>query len=131
MRWLRAPAIALLGILVVAVAAVALAVALDRLTVDHLVLEAPVAGEAAALSLSASARARPDGRDLGIELDARRIDGHAGGATLRLQAPTGATAIDLAFSYDEPEGGLLARLAALPGLPSVALRLDGAGDLDA
>src|SRR5690606_2670092 len=32
---------------------------------------------------------------------------------------------------DEPQGGLLARMLALPGLPSVALRLEGEGPLSA
>src|SRR5262249_11917213 len=105
-----------------------LAVALDRLAVERLVLAAPLAGEPATLSLSASGRVRPHGRALAAALTARRRDDRAGVLTAHLHAPTLTTGIELAIAYDEPDGGLLARLANLPRLPAVAIHLDGSGD---
>lgn len=98
--------------------------ALGRLSIGE-----SVVGAAAALSADASFDAGAPGDSARFSFDARRLDApgnyRASGAfrpvdkTLRLDALVA-----------EPAGGLVARVAELPGLPPVNVTLDGDGTLD-
>ena len=94
---------------------------------DHLLLAEPVAGAAMELSLGGAASLGAKGAALTLNLK-------------RLDAP-GAIATDVAFDPNgerlrlnvdarEPAGGLVARLANIPGLPPVQISVAGDGPLD-
>ncbi|MGE4173846.1 MAG: hypothetical protein AB7F41_15355, partial [Methylocystis sp.] len=103
-------------------------VRLGEFALGRLSLSAPVVGAAAALSANASFEAGAPGDSARFSFDARRLDApgayKASGAfkpgdkTLRLDA-----------LMSEPAGGLVARVAELPGLPPVNISLDGEGTL--
>ena len=94
---------------------------------DHLILAEPIAGAAMDLALGG-------GADLGANGAALTLN------VKRLDAP-GAIATDVAFDPNgghlrlnvdarEPAGGLVARMAKIPGLPPVEISLAGDGPLD-
>lgn len=104
-------------------------VRLGELALERLSLAEPVLGAAATLSAKGSA-------DLGAAKDGARL----AFAATRLDAPgdfsvaadigPNAEKLRLAVTVKEPEGGLIARLAQIPGLPPVEIALDGDGPLD-
>lgn len=105
-------------------------VVLERLAVERLRLGAPLlGGEGAALGVAGSARLGKGGGNLAAELDARRIDGREGTIRLDLAVLPETGGLDLSLLASEPRGGLVARLAGLPGAPPVEVRLDGDGML--
>jgi translocation and assembly module TamB len=105
-------------------------VVLERLAVDRLHLGAPLlGGEDAALGVTGSARLGSGAGNLAAELEARRIDGREGTVTLDLAVLPETNGLDLSLLASEPQGGLVARLAGLPGAPPVDVRLDGDGTL--
>ncbi|ACA20649.1 protein of unknown function DUF490 [Methylobacterium sp. 4-46] len=99
-------------------------------TLDELGLGAPVLGEAARLAGAGQARLGDPGEGLDLALGIRRLD-RPGTATLRLAYVPEGQRLDVKLAHDEPQGGLVARALALPGLPPVTLDLDGRGPLDA
>ena len=102
-------------------------IAVDRLTVDLIRLEAAVLGQPATLKVDAQASVEQGWHDLRLELAADRRDA-PGSAHLTLHTPPGASNIMASLTYTEPAGGLAAALAGLPGGPPVSLSLDGAVD---
>lgn len=100
-------------------------VAVDLVALRSLRLEAPVLGEAASLQLEASASVT-DGTVVAA-LAASRTDESAGRADLSLSYDAASRFLDLEASLSEPEGGLIARLAGLPGYPALALSVRGEG----
>lgn len=104
------------------------AVNINQIAVDRIVLGAPVLGEAAELSLGAAARLS-DG-DASARIDARRLDGREGRFEVNASFDRASTLLDLALSLKEGPEGIAARALSLPGLPPVALSLRGKGPLD-
>lgn len=102
---------------------------LDRLAVGEINIAEPVAGQAAKLGFTASARLMEPARgfSLSFALDRHDADGVVKG-TLGFVPET--QTLDIDVEAHEPEGGLLAGLAKLDGLPAVQAELKGSGALD-
>ena len=93
-----------------------------------LALGAPVLGAAAELALTGAAALGPIKDGAQATLHIRRLDA-PGDISLDARASAdGKFAVALAAT--EPQGGLIARLAKLPGLPAVDAHIDGEGPLD-
>ena len=99
-----------------------------KLNVTEFRLGETILGEAFVLAMEARARLDSDGLDAAIK--ASRTDGQAGqfDVSTLFQRDTSEMSIDL--TLDEAPQGLVARLLAIPGQPSVLLRVQGAGQLD-
>jgi len=107
-----------------------LRVRLGKLSVDEIALAEPVTGLAATLSVTGSAEiggARDNAR---ADLAVRRLDA-PGAISANAAYEPGSAKLALKVEASEPAGGLVARLAKIPGLPRVEIALDGAGALDA
>lgn len=96
---------------------------IGTLSVAQIDLGAPILGQAAQLELSGAANLS-DGTGA-VTLNAARSDGQIG--VLDLAGSYDGALIDLDLTLEEEPGGIAARLANLPGLPSVALTLKGSG----
>jgi translocation and assembly module TamB len=96
----------------------------------ELSLSEPVLGTAARLGATGAATLGPPSEGLNLTLDARRLD-RPGEFTIRLGFIPQSTRLQIAAKFDEPAGGLIARVAGLPGEPPVKLDLNGDGPLDA
>ncbi|PZU92409.1 MAG: hypothetical protein DI527_09725 [Chelatococcus sp.] len=95
----------------------------------ELSLGQPVLGVAARLGANGSATLGPPSEGLELRLDARRLD--AGGTfAVNLGFVPDSTRLQLAVKLDEPEGGLISKIAGLPGEPPVKLDVNGDGPLD-
>ena len=116
-----------------------LGILIDRLRVDRLAVEAPVAGTAVAAALDGHVRiadlaplldgaaiGRLPDTDLGLRL--ARLD-HPGG--LDLAARVAPSRLALHLRVDDPAGGLVTALGHLPILDPLALSLDLDGPRDA
>ena len=102
---------------------------LQRLAVKQLDLGAPVlGGEAASLTIDGSAKLgrAEDGVAANLKID--RLD-KPGGAKLVMDYAPGNEQLDLDLTVEEPEGGVIARAAGIPGLPPVNVALRGSGPL--
>ncbi|MEM7172450.1 MAG: translocation/assembly module TamB domain-containing protein [Pseudomonadota bacterium] len=101
-------------------------VRLKDLTVTRAQLAAAVLGEAMTFDLKAGASATADnGLDGNLTLE--RTDGTGGLVEANASYHPGRGTLDLSLHAAEPAGGLLARLADLPGLPALSLSLTGSG----
>ena len=98
--------------------------------IDQLSIGQPVIGVAARLAISGAATLGAPSEGLDLHLDAHRLDA-AGAFLARLNFVPDSKALTIAVKFDEPEGGLLAHVAGIPGLPPVKFDLDGSGALDA
>ncbi|GGC57664.1 translocation/assembly module TamB domain-containing protein [Chelatococcus reniformis] len=96
----------------------------------ELSLGEPIVGTAARLTASGDLRLGDPSEGLNVKLDARRLDA-PGTFDARLELVPQTQALTLALNFDEPEGGILARAASIPGLPPVKLDLRGNGTLQA
>ncbi|SMH58818.1 translocation/assembly module TamB domain-containing protein [Azospirillum agricola] len=103
---------------------------LDRLAVDELRLGEALLGEAATLRLDGSAALDAGGSALDGRLSVARIDDKPGQADVTVAFAPSRKILTLAAKASEPQGGVIARTLAIPGLPPVALSLDGDGSLD-
>ncbi|UEM23153.1 translocation/assembly module TamB domain-containing protein [Skermanella mucosa] len=102
---------------------------LRHLAVKELHLGAPVlGGEAATLGINGSARLGRGDAGLGADLDIERLD-RPGGAKLALNYAPDTNMLDLDLTVEEPQGGVIARAADIPGLPPVNVALRGSGPL--
>lgn len=104
---------------------------LERLRVDVLNLQRfrlaePVLGEDMVLSAEGSLGPVEDGDGIRTDLVVERVDERGGRAAI---AATISPGQDLALDIQiaEPAGGIIARLADLPGLPPVKVALEGSG----
>jgi translocation and assembly module TamB len=106
-----------------------LRVVLDRFAVGEIDIAEPVVGQPAKLGLTASARLMEPARgvSLSFALDRRDADGVVKG-TLGFVPET--QTLDIDVQGREPEGGLVARLAGMDGLPAVQAGIKGSGPLD-
>ena len=106
-----------------------LKVEVKAFSLAELALGEPVLGTGARLAASGAARLGPPAEGLALTFEARRLDAE-GRFTARLGYVPRGERLELKLDHDEPAGGLLARAANLPGLPTVRLELDGRGPLD-
>lgn len=106
-----------------------LKVIIEAFQLSELVLGAPVLGDPARLTANGAATLGPPAEGLDLRLEARRLD-RAGSATIRLGFVPQSTQLQLMARIDEPAGGLIAKLASLPGEPPVQLDVNGTGPLD-
>lgn len=100
---------------------------LGEFALGRLSLGEPVVGAAAALSANASFEVGDNAR---FSLDAQRLDAPGTYMASGAFAPAD-KALRLDARVSEPAGGLIARVANLPELPPVDIKLDGDGTLDA
>lgn len=96
---------------------------------NELALGEPVIGAAARLSASGAARLGPPTEGLDLRFEARRLD-QGGTFNVNLSFVPDNTRLQLAAKLDEPAGGLISKIAGLPGEPPVKLDLTGDGPLD-
>ena len=106
-----------------------LKVEIGKLAVGELVLGEPVIGVAARFSAAGNATLGPPSEGLNAAFSVRRLD-QPGLSALKLTFVPSTQQLDLALQHDEPAGGIVARLADIPGQPAVKLDLAGAGRLD-
>ncbi len=99
-----------------------------ELEVGEISLGESVMGQAVSASLSGSASL--EGGEGAANLDLTRLDGPDGRFQLAASYANETDQLDLSLSLAEAEGGIAANLLDLPGAPSVALDLAGAGPLD-
>ncbi len=107
-----------------------LKVRLGDLAIAKIALARPVLDMSATLAadLGFSAGSVKDEADLRLQV--QRLDAPGAISALAHFAPRDG-ALTLKIDASEPEGGVVARLAQIPGLPPVELAIDGAGTLDA
>lgn len=106
-------------------------IAIGRLTVDRLVLDAPVTGRRHVVRLAGAADIADGRARIAADADALRGPGVAGGdrARVRLDAQPDADRLLIAATLDAPAGGVIDSYAGL-GKP-LALRIGGRGDWQA
>ena len=102
---------------------------LGAFQLDTLALAAPVFGEPATLTLTGSADAGASSDGANATFSARRTDA-PGAVNLKVGISPSPNRLSLALSAEEPEGGIIARLAQLPDLPAIDISLNGDGPLD-
>ncbi len=102
---------------------------ITQLGIERISLGAPLLGEAAELTVAASALLNGDEGD--VELTASRTDGKQGEFILNANFERSDSLLDLVLRLTEGEEGLAARLLNIPGQPSVDLSVEGSGPLDA
>lgn len=100
-----------------------------RLEVDGVRLDEPVAGMPVTLRAEGQLAAAEAG-EIRTDLIVERTDGSAGKLVLNATMEPGDRTIDLEAVLTEPEGGLIARTLAVPGLPPVTVRLTGGGPIE-
>lgn len=104
-------------------------VAVERLEVAALVLDAPVLGRPAELGATAQARLGDPADGLRAAVRLRRQDGPPGQFEVDLHYRPEAGWLDVTLLVEEPEDGLIAALADLPGRPPVAVRGQASGPI--
>ena len=92
--------------------------------VESLDLGAPILGAPATLSFAGKASLGSPSEGLDLALSARRLDA-GGDLSVRLAFAPKTTELALALDAEEPQGGLIAKAAHLPGEPALNFRLDG------
>lgn len=96
---------------------------------QELALGQPVLGTAARLAATGAARLGPPTEGLDLRFEARRLD-MGGSFDVNLSFVPENTRLRLTAKLDEPAGGLISKVAGLPGEPPVKLDLSGDGPLD-
>lgn len=91
----------------------------------------PILGTEARVTATGAAKLSNNvAEGLDLTFDARRLD-QPGTLTARLGLVPQGQRLSLTLAIDEPEGGIVARAASIPGLPPVKLDIGGQGTLDA
>lgn len=106
-----------------------LKVEIGKLALAELVLGEPILGVAARFSAAGHATLGQPAEGLNAAFDVRRLDA-PGITALKLTFVPTTQQLDLSLQHDEPAGGIVARLAGIPGTPPVKLDVTGAGKLD-
>ena len=104
------------------------AIRIETFSIPQINLGAPLLGEAAQLSVTASARLNDELGD--IDLQARRTDGKTGEFVVKANFERSDSILDLLLKLDEGAEGIAARLLNLPGQPPVNMSVEGSGPLD-
>jgi translocation and assembly module TamB len=102
-------------------------VVVDRLSVTGLALGEAFVGERATLDVRGSAALVGRGERASLDLAVERRDRQSGRFNVRLVHAQAPPEFSVDVDIDEPAGGLLARLAGLPGASGVSARISGAG----
>ncbi len=100
---------------------------INKLAASEIVLGAPVLGQDARLRLDASGTLANGAGS--VVLNAERIDAQRGVFAVEAGFEGGDAPVALSVTLEEDPGGIVAQLLDLPGMPSVALALTGAGPL--
>lgn len=106
-----------------------LRVEIQRFALGQLTLAQPVLGSAAVLGAEGNANLGNPTEGLALAFNATRRD-RPGRFEIGLNFVPATTALNVRMKFDEPQGGLAAQLAGLPGTPPVVLDLTGNGTLD-
>ncbi|MFG1429112.1 translocation/assembly module TamB domain-containing protein [Roseixanthobacter glucoisosaccharinicivorans] len=108
---------------------VALRVIVDRLALDRIDLAEPVLGRKAQLQFEGGLRLMEPAKGISLKFDLERRDepGSVGGS---IRYVPEARTLDLDLTAREPAGGLVARMAALEGLPPLDAQVKGSGPLE-
>ncbi len=114
----------------VAIPELPVALTVERLDIARLELGEALLGAEAALQVGGSAGATAE-TSVMTTLSVTRLDGPAGQIELTAALDPSGQSLTLDLQAAEPAGGLVAGLLAMPDLPEIALRIDGAGPLDA
>ncbi|EYD72643.1 translocation/assembly module TamB domain-containing protein [Limimaricola hongkongensis] len=101
---------------------------LDELAIDQLILGEAFLDEEITLTVQGSAQLA-DGEGE-AQLTAERLGERTGRFELSGSYSNDSRQLDLTLALDEAENGIAARLLDLPGRPSVALKVEGAGPVD-
>ena len=104
-------------------------VRVDALSVGEIVLQEPVLGQRATLTVDGSARFTDPRTGLTLDLAVLRQEDVGGTIDLSIRYTAEDERLAVSLTVDEPPGGLIARLADLPGLPPVNVALQGDGPL--
>lgn len=104
-------------------------VEVGKFGIGEFVLGEPVLGVAARFAASGTASLGRAAEGLNADVEVRRTDA-PGLSAIKLGYTPSTQQLDLSVQHDEPAGGIVARLANLPGLPPVKLDVTGAGPLD-
>lgn len=105
-------------------------VVVDAFTLDRLTLGEQVLGTPAELSAQGSARLGAEDGATFLAFEAQRLDAE-GTLSVDLDYSPQTTVLSLDVTHAEPEGGIVARLLDLPGLPPVSLTIAGEAPLEA
>lgn len=97
--------------------------------VDQINLGAPLLGEAAQLSLQATAQYTDD--LLNVDISASRTDAKQGEFAIKANLERTDNILDLIVKLSEGEEGIVAKLMNLPDQPSVDMTVEGSGPLSA
>lgn len=103
-------------------------IAIGQVSLDHVVLGAPLMGSAVALSVQGSA-ALADGAG-NADLDITRLDGPEARFTLAAAYANDTRQLSLSLLLAEAAGGLLATRLSLPDAPAIRFSAMGAGPID-
>ncbi|MEP5730184.1 MAG: translocation/assembly module TamB domain-containing protein [Sulfitobacter sp.] len=103
-------------------------VLLSEFAIDQINLGAPLLGQAAQLSLRASAQL--DDTIGAVELSAERTDGSRGSFEIKADLARSDGVLDLMLDLSEGPEGIAASLLNLPGQPDVDMSVQGSGPLD-
>lgn len=108
---------------------VALRVIVDRLALDRIDLAEPLLGRKAQLQFEGGLRLMEPAKGISLKFDLERRDepGSVGGS---IRYVPEARTLDLDLTAREPAGGLVARMAALEGLPPLDAQVKGSGPLE-
>ncbi len=104
-----------------------IAVEINRIAAPDIALAETVLGQPFALAAQGALEARRDRASLTLSVDNREQQDARANANL-VYAPE-ENRLTLEATLSEPQGGMLARLASLPGAPAVELALTGSGPL--
>ncbi|MEP9365713.1 translocation/assembly module TamB domain-containing protein [Xanthobacter sp. VNH20] len=107
----------------------ALRVVVDRLALDRIDLAEPVLGRKAQLQFEGGLRLMEPAKGISLKFDLERRDEPGSVAGTIRYVPEGRT-LDLDLAAREPAGGLVARMAALEGLPPLDAQVKGSGPLE-
>lgn len=103
------------------------AIEIERISVPDIALAEAVIGQPFALAATGAVDAHRDAASLSLDI-ANRDQKDAKASANLVYAPA-ENRLTLEANVSEPQGGLIARLASLPGTPAVELSLAGAGPL--
>ena len=107
-----------------------LGVAVDRLALARIVVEAPVAGRKAVLAADGRIRLDAATGTLGAAVTVERRDGIEGRLALEADYRLDSAAFDARATLEEPPGGVLSGLLALPADADLHVAAEGGGTLD-
>ncbi len=103
-------------------------VQIDEFQLEELFLGEGILGTQARLSAQGSASLGDPSQGLALTFSAERLDA-PGTFSVELDYVPETNILDVDLVHDEPEGGIVARLLDLPGLPPVNLQLSGEGPI--